>query len=293
MKTPDAILGEAKSCSVRKEGGKRTKVVGQNAIKGRPLISVITVAFNGAATLEHTVCSVIEQTYKNIEYIIIDGGSTDGTLDIIRKYEGNIDYWVSEKDAGIYDAMNKGIVLASGGVVGFINADDFYATSDVLAKIAALFDDSNIDACYGDLCYVKQDDTSAVMRYWQSSDFRSCAFERGWCPPHPTFFVRREIYECCGMFDLSYSIAADVELMMRFLEVRQVCAKYLPEVLVKMRMGGTTNRSLTNIVKQNGEILRALRQHGLQSSIVRLIGNKLFSRGLQFFVRPKQDIRMK
>lgn len=249
--------------------------------------SIITVVFNNETTIADTVKSVATQTYPNVEYLVIDGQSTDGTLARLKECGSTVTQLISEPDQGIYDAMNKGIALASGDIIGFINADDFYASPDVLAKVAALFDDSDIDACYGDLCYVKKDDTSDVVRYWQSSDFRPSAFEMGWCPPHPTFFVRREIYERFGGFDMSYRIAADVELMMRFLEVHQVRTKYLPEVLVKMRMGGTTNRSLSNIVKQNKEILRALRQHGLRASVMRLIGSKLVLRGRQFFVRPK------
>lgn len=270
------------------EGGKRTRNVLKMSQPDKPLISVVTVVFNGAATLQDAIRSVLQQTYDNMEYIVIDGGSTDGTLEILHSHDAQIDYWLSESDAGIYDAMNKGIALASGDVIGFINADDFYASPNVLAKVAGIFADQDVDACYGDLCYVNQSETSAIVRYWQSSAFRPGAFETGWCPPHPTFFVRREVYERCGGFDLSYRIAADVELMMRFLEVRNVRVRYLPEVLVKMRMGGTTNRSLRNIAKQNWEILRALRKHGLKSSMLRLIGSKIISRGLQFFVRPKQ-----
>lgn len=252
-------------------------------------ISIITVCYNSAETIGDTLRSVREQTYGDIEHLVIDGGSNDNTLSVVKAEGSHVAKVVSERDSGIYDAMNKGIALATGAVIGFINADDLYASPAVLAEVAALFDDPNIDACYGDLCYVKQDDTCAVVRYWQSSDFRPCTFEAGWCPPHPTFFVRREIYERFGTFDLGYRIAADVELMMRFLEVHQVRAKYLPEVLVKMRMGGTTNRNLSNIVKQNIEILRALKQHGLRSSMARLIGSKFVSRGLQFLVRPKKS----
>lgn len=263
------------------------KNAGGRPALGGPRISLITVVFNGAATVEETIRSVIAQTYGNVEYLVIDGGSTDSTLDVIRKYENNIDYWVSEKDAGIYDAMNKGIALASGEIVGLINADDFLAAPDVLARVAKVFEDPEIDACYGDLCYVRQADRSVIVRYWESSEFRAPAFEKGWCPPHPTFYVRRKIYERFGVFDLSYKIASDIELMMRFLEIYKVRAKYIPEVLVEMRMGGTTNRSLSNILKQNREILRALAQHKLRSSMVRLLGSKIFSRGAQFFARPK------
>jgi glycosyltransferase involved in cell wall biosynthesis len=272
----------------RQEGGLRTKVKRNNLNSDCQTLSLITVVFNGASTLEHTIRSFLEQTYRNLEFIVVDGGSTDGTLDILREYDEHIDYWVSEKDAGIYDAMNKGIALASGSIIGFINSDDFYVSSNVLANVAKVFANKSVDVCYGDLCYVKQFDTLKVVRYWKSSDFSLNSFEMGWCPPHPTFFVRREIYERYGMFDLSFKIAADVELMMRFLEVHRVCARYIPVLLVKMRMGGTTNRSLSNILKQNKEILRALKSHGLRSSIVRLMGKKLISRGLQFFIGPTQ-----
>jgi glycosyltransferase involved in cell wall biosynthesis len=250
-------------------------------------ISVVTVCYNGASTIEQTLTSVAGQTWPNFEHIVIDGGSVDGTLLIVDSYRSRLAHVVSEKDNGIYDAMNKGIALATGDIVGFINADDFYASPDALAKVAAVFSDPTVEACYGDLCYVKQENTSALVRYWKSSEFHSGAFESGWCPPHPTFFVRREVYQRLGGFDLSYKIAADMELMLRFLEVHKIRAKYIPAVLVKMRLGGTTNKSLRNIVRQNQEILRALQLHGLKSSVWRLIGSKLFSRGIQFLVKPK------
>lgn len=251
-------------------------------------ISIITVCYNSADTIGDTLRSVRIQNHFNVEHNIIDGGSKDNTLQVVAVEGPHVAKLVSEKDGGIYDAMNKGIAMATGEVIGFINADDFYASSCVLTKVAAVFNDPTVDACYGDLCYVGKSDTSSVVRYWSSSAFCPGSFEVGWCPPHPTFFVRREIYERFGVFDLSYKIASDVELMMRFLEVHKIRVKYIPDVLVKMRMGGTTNRSLGNVYKQNKEILRALKLHGLRSSIVRLMGNKLVSRGLQFLVRPKQ-----
>lgn len=216
----------------------------------------------------------------------MDGASTDGTLDIAKHHSLRLAQLISEPDLGIYDAMNKGLKLATGDVIGFINADDFYASPIVLSKVAKVFNDSNVDACYGDLCYVRQDDTSTLVRYWQSSDFRTGSFAIGWCPPHPTLFVRREIYERFGHFDLNYKLAADVELMMRFLEVHHIRTMRIPEVLVKMRMGGATNRNLKNILSQNREVLHALRQHGLPASFVRLFGSKLISRSRQFFLRP-------
>jgi glycosyltransferase involved in cell wall biosynthesis len=250
-------------------------------------ISIVTVCYNSAHTIGDTLRSVRDQTHGNIEHIIVDGQSSDTTLNVIATEGAHVARLVSEKDKGIYDAMNKGIGFATGEVVGFINADDFYASVDALAKVAAVFNDPDVGACYGDLCYVGQENTSTLVRYWKSSEFHSGAFEFGWCPPHPTFFVRRGVYQRFGDFDLSYKIAADVELMMRFLEVRKIRTKYIPAVLVKMRMGGTTNKNLRNIVLQNREVLQALQNHGLKSSVWRLIGSKLFSRGLQFLVKPR------
>lgn len=250
--------------------------------------SIITVVFNNEETIADTVRSVARQTYPNVEYLVIDGQSTDGTLTRLAECGATVTHLISEPDKGIYDAMNKGIALASGEIIGFINADDFYASSDAVAEVAAVFNDPNVDACYGDLCYVKQDDTATLVRYWQSSNFLPGSFESGWCPPHPTFFVRREVYQRFGGFDSSYKIAADFELMLRLLEAHKIRAKYIPSVLVKMRMGGTTNKNISNIVRQNKEILRALQSHGFKPSVWRLIGSKLISRGRQFFVKPKQ-----
>jgi len=193
---------------------------------------------------------------------------------------------VSEKDKGIYDAMNKGIALASGEVVCFINADDFYASTSVLRDVAAAFENAGVDSCYGDLCYVNQTDPTRVVRYWRSKDFVPGSFEAGWCPPHPTFFVRRSVYERLGGFDLNFKIAADFELMARYLEAARITSYYIPEVLVKMRLGGTTNKSLSNILKQNNEIRQALRKLGLKFSLSKFLLPKLMSRAMQFVRRP-------
>ncbi len=247
-----------------------------------PKISVITVVFNNEATIADTLQSVAAQDYSNLEYIVIDGLSKDRTLDRIKERKEIISKLISEKDTGIYDAMNKGIALATGEIIGFINGDDFYLPG-TLAKVAKTFkEDPNLEACYGDLCYVKQNDPQTVVRHWRSSPFVPTAFERGWAPPHPTFFVRHDVYERFGSFDLEYRIAADVELMMRFLERHRIRVKYVPGVMVMMRMGGTTNRSVTNVINQNKEILRALRSHGLKADLFRFMGRKFLSRGLQF-----------
>ena len=249
-------------------------------------ISVITVCFNSAETIADTLKSIVIQTHGEIEQIVIDGGSSDSTLTLVRAQALPGTIVISEPDNGIYDAMNKGIALATGDVVGFINADDFYPTPEVLALVASAFESSGADCCYGDLCYVQQDDVSKTVRYWRSAPFSSGLFDRGWCPPHPTFFVRREVCVRLGGFDLSFNIAADFELMMRYLEAAQITSRYIPQVLVKMRLGGITNRSLINIFKQNIEIRRALSNIGRRSSLVGFLFNKLFIRAIQFISRP-------
>jgi len=222
----------------------------------------------------------------NVEHIIVDGGSKDGTLAVVATEGTHVTKIVSEKDDGIYDAMNKGIALATGDIVCFINADDYYASGTVLATVAAAFQESKADSVYGDLCYVRQADPTSIVRYWRSRNFVPGSFQAGWCPPHPTFFVRRVVYQQLGGFDLNFEFAADFELMARYLESAKITSHYIPAVLVLMRLGGTTNRSLNNILKQNGEIWRALKKHGLKFSPIRFLLNKFVSRSMQFVRRP-------
>ena len=249
-------------------------------------ISVITVCFNSAETIADTLKSIVNQTHEDIEQIVVDGGSNDSTLALVRDQALPGVIVISEPDKGIYDAMNKGIAVATGDVIGFINSDDFYPSPGVLAVVVSAFESSGADCCYGDLCYVQQDDVSKTVRYWRSAPFSPGLFDRGWCPPHPTFFVRREVCVRLGGFDLSFNIAADFELMMRYLEAAQITSRYIPQVLVKMRLGGITNRSLINIFKQNIEIRRALSNIGRRSSLVGFLFNKLFIRAIQFISRP-------
>lgn len=249
-------------------------------------ISVITVCFNSAETIADTLKSIVNQTHEDIEQIVVDGGSNDSTLALVRDQALPGVIVISEPDKGIYDAMNKGIAVATGDVIGFINSDDFYPSPGVLAVVASAFEFSGADCCYGDLCYVQQEDVSKIVRFWRSSPFASGKFSRGWCPPHPTFFVRREVYERLGGFDLSFKIGVDIELMARYLEVGRISNHYIPKVLVHMRMGGTSNRSLSNIVKQNLEIRRGFLALGLEFSWWRFMGNKVVSRALQFVKRP-------
>ncbi len=248
-------------------------------------ISVITVTYNSAATITDTLKSVEEQTFQNVEHIVVDGGSSDATLKLVSAHGSRVSKLLSEPDQGIYDAMNKGIRLATGDVIGFINSDDFYASSQSLQAVADVFADAKVQACWGDLCYVKQYNTDQIIRYWQSSSFSPGLFARGWCPPHPTLFVRRQVFERIGGFDINYRIAADMELMARLLEVHRIPGQYIPQVLVHMRMGGTTNRSLRNIVNQNREIWRALRAHRLAPSLLPFVTRKLIERARQFVRR--------
>lgn len=249
-------------------------------------ISIITVCFNSDKTIFDTLRSARKQIHPDIEHIIVDGDSKDKTLEVVAAEVISSHILVSEKDHGIYDAMNKGIALATGDIIGFINADDFYPSPEVLSKVASAFEISGADCCYGDLCYVEQIDTSKIVRYCRSYTFKFGLFGKGWCPPHPTFFVRRAVYERLGGFNLTFKIAADVELMARFLETGRISSHYIPEVLVHMRMGGTSNRSLSNVFKQNLEVRRGFMAMGLGFSWVRFLGHKVFSRALQFVRRP-------
>jgi glycosyltransferase involved in cell wall biosynthesis len=245
-------------------------------------ISVVTVCYNSAAYIADALQSVEHQSWPDLEHIVVDGGSTDGTLEIVNSFAQPWRRVVSEKDGGIYEAMNKGIGMCRGDVVGFINSDDFFATPEALKMVAGVFSDSTIDVCYGDLCYVNQHDTTRIVRSWKSSAFTPGMFLRGWCPAHPTFYVRRQVYERLGVFDLRYRIAADVELMARFMEVNHVASQYIPEVLVHMRMGGTTNRTWRNVLTQNREIWLAFKRHELRPSLMMFALGKLWSRSWQF-----------
>lgn len=225
-------------------------------------ITIVTATFNSGLTLSDCLNSVSSQ-HTASEHLIIDGGSTDNTLAIARSYP-HISRIVSECDNGLYDAMNKGIALASCNVIGILNSDDFYANDQVLSKVAEIFEDSSIDTCYGDLQYVAADETSKIIRNWKAGEFSLNGFHWGWMPPHPTLFVRRRIYEKYGMFNLDLGSAADYELMLRFLVKNKVTTKYIPEVLVKMRNGGVSNRSFKNRINANRMDRKAWNVNGLR-----------------------------
>lgn len=223
-------------------------------------ISLVTATWNCAGTVADCLASVARQSYANREHVLIDGASRDGTLRVLQAHREQLAVLVSEPDRGIYDALNKGIARSSGEVVGFLHADDVFAGSDVLARVAAAFVDPTVSAVYGDLQYVRKDDIGQVVRHWQSSPFSRQQLEWGWMPPHPTLYVRREWYERIGGFDIRYRIAADYFSILRLFSQPDFKAVYLPEVLVKMRLGGASNRSLNAIIRKSSEDWRALRQ---------------------------------
>ncbi len=249
-------------------------------------ISIITVCFNSANTIENTIISAASQKNVEVEHIIVDGASTDGTVEIINKHK-SISKFLSEPDKGIYDAMNKGLALVTGDIVGTLNADDFYESENVLADVAQVFLDSSVQACYGNLVYVSQNDVNHIVRLWKSNDYVPGLFKAGWMPAHPTFFVRKSVYERLGGFNLNYKIAADFELMFRFIEQENITTKYVPKILVRMRLGGTTNQSFSNIVKQNKEIFTILKHSYGDFSKFSFISKKLFNRLLQFLAAYK------
>lgn len=219
-------------------------------------ISIITATYNSAETVQDTLTSVAQQRDVVIEHIIVDGLSRDNTLDIVKAFP-HVAKVVSEKDRGIYDAMNKGIGLATGDVVGILNSDDFYDNPAVLAEVMKLFSDPSIDVVYGDLQYVKKNDVYVVTRHWRSGQYKRKYFYYGWMPPHPTFFVRRRIYDEVGIFNTDLRSAADYEMMLRILVRHNARAGYIPRVLVKMRAGGMSNASLKNRLRANREDRRA------------------------------------
>lgn len=255
-------------------------------------ITIITVAFNAAETIADTLRSVANQTYPDIEHILIDGASRDGTMAVVKEHGKHLAKCISEPDRGIYDAMNKGIALATGDIVGFLNADDFYASSRSLEAIVSAFRDHDIEACYGNLLYVKKNDPSSIVRYWRSSSYEKDSFRRGWCPPHPTFFVRRKVYEEHGGFSLDFKIAADIEIMFRLLEVNCIRSVHIPETIIKMRTGGESNKSLANIILQNREIVRFINaSRTSRISVANFLAHKFVSRMTQFLSKPSVDKR--
>lgn len=249
-------------------------------------VSIITVSFNSAETIRDTIESVLSQDYPNIEYIIVDGKSKDCTLDIIRGYESQIDIIISEPDSGIYDAMNKGIRMATGEVVGILNSDDFYSNSKAISLSMERMEVAGTDSIYGDLVIVDSDDKNRILRYYDSSTFRPSRFRYGWMPAHPTFMAKRQLYERWGGFSLDYRIAADFEMMVRLLYKAGASYAHLPAVVVKMRTGGVSTAGLRNNWILNNEIVRACRENGLETSLPRVL-MKIPAKLTEYIRRPR------
>ena len=246
-------------------------------------ISIITVSYNSAKTIRDTIKSVVNQSYNNIEYIVIDGGSSDETLSIVEEYKAKIHHVISEKDEGIYDAMNKGVAKATGDVIGILNSDDFYTDNNVIVDVVKLLEKSEADACYADLMYVDQEDTSKVVRKWISGSYKKNKFRRGWMPPHPTFFLKKSCYEKFGAFNLNLKSSADYECMLRMMYKFDSSVAYLNRVIIKMREGGQSNVSILNRLKANNEDRRAWGMNELKPAWYTLYMKPL-SKVKQFFV---------
>tara|TARA_B100000767_G_scaffold265186_1_gene280956 strand:- start:470 stop:1243 length:774 start_codon:yes stop_codon:yes gene_type:complete len=251
-----------------------------------PKISIITVSFNSQSTIKQTIQSVDSQDYQNKEFLLIDGASADWTLDIISFLKDKINYFVSEKDNGIYDAMNKGIQAASGDIIGILNSDDFYSSNKVLSKVTKIFEETDCDCLYGDLVYVDKGDARNIVRYWKSGEFSKKKLRMGWMLPHPTFFVKKEIYEKYGLYNLKLKTAADYEMILRLLHKDNIKVEYLPEILIKMRIGGESNSSFINRIKGNYEDNLAWDMNNLRKPpFIRFL--KPLRKVKQFFKKPK------
>ena len=230
-------------------------------------VSVITVCFNSAATIRDTIESVLAQDYKDIEYIIIDGGSTDQTLQIISEYKNHISKFITEPDRGIYDAMNKGIRLATGDVIGMLNSDDVYISQTTISELMRAMNLSGADAVYADLIIVDPVRADKVLRYYSSKHFSIAKFRYGWMPAHPTFFVKKYAYEIAGMFSTDFIIAADFDMLLRLLLVHKITSTYYPKCVVKMRSGGMSTSGISNSILLNTEIVQSCLSNGVYTNI--------------------------
>ncbi len=232
-------------------------------------ISIITVVWNNKETIKDAIESVLNQTYQNIEYIVIDGASTDGTVEILQSYGNKITKFISEKDKGLYDAMNKGILLATGDIVGILNSDDFYIDQFVLENIVREFKEKKVDSVFADLVFVNSENLDKIVRYYDSSYFSPKKFAYGWMPAHPTFFVKRKIYEEYGLFKIDYKIGADFDICARFLYKNKITYSYIKKPIIKMRIGGVST-SFSSIWINSLEQLRACKENGIKTNILKI-----------------------
>ncbi|SFH77969.1 Glycosyl transferase family 2 [Pseudomonas guineae] len=249
-------------------------------------ISIVTVAYNSAATIRDTIESVIRQTHPEIEYIVVDGASKDGTMAIVEEYRNRIAKIVSEPDKGLYDAMNKGIAMATGDVIGILNSDDFFETDHALATVARIFElNSEAQLAFGDIVFVNDDDLSTVTRYYSAAHFRPWKLRFGWMPPHPATYVRRQAYAHVGEYSMQYRISADYDMFIRLLLVCKMPWVRIDEVLVRMRAGGVSTRGLRSSIRLNTEIVQACRRNGIYTNMPMVL-SKLPFKLLEYIKRP-------
>jgi glycosyltransferase involved in cell wall biosynthesis len=258
-------------------------------------VTIITASYNSVNTIFDTIQSVQAQTYHNIEHIIIDGYSTDGTIEIIKSFGSSISKFILEPDKGIYDAINKGIKQATGDVVGILNSDDFFYNNQVVENVVRSFGENDTDAIYGDAQFVDPEKTSKIKRYYSSKHFNIGKFKFGFMPAHTSFFVKRELFEKLGNYKVDYRIAADFELLIRYLYVNQVKYRYLEMPFVSMRTGGVSNKSIRSNYILNKEIARACKENGIRTNFL-YIYSKYFVKPFEFFgnkVVHKEDTKLK
>ncbi|MDX2248417.1 MAG: glycosyltransferase family 2 protein [Bacteroidia bacterium] len=247
-------------------------------------VSLITVCFNAESVIRTAIESVLAQDYPDIEYIIVDGASSDGTMNIVRSYGNKIHHVISEPDEGLYFAMNKGVARATGDIVGILNADDIYANNQVISRVVKEFQEKKVDMTFADLVYVKADDLSQVVRYYPGKGFVPEKFAKGMMPPHPTYFVRQELYQKAGNFDTRYRICADFDLMVRLFVTHQKTYSYIPGILVHMRVGGNSAWG-RNTLQINREMLLSLRSHGVKTNLLKIY-SKYFTKIFQLLTKP-------
>lgn len=247
--------------------------------------SVITVCFNSSHTIRATINSVLQQDYPDIEYIVVDGGSSDGTLEVVRSFGNRISQFISEPDQGIYDAINKGIKLATGDIIGILNSDDVFYNNMIIARIAASFESENPDAVYGDVQFINEE--GSVVRYYSSKRFCPEQFRFGFMPAHPSFYAKRALFEKFGCYMTDYRIAADYELLIRFLYTHRINAKYIEMPFVNMLRGGVSNSSVFSNIVLNREILKACSENGIQTNYLNIY-SKYFRKVFEFFGNKNQ-----
>ena len=250
-------------------------------------LSLITVTYNSLETLKETINSIRSQKVNGLEYIVIDGGSSDETVQLLKNNGDVVSRWISEPDKGIYDALNKGIYMATGEIVGFLHADDRFASANILSEVISQFCKREIDFLYGDLEYITTSNPHKVLRYWHSGTFSFSLLKRGWMPPHPTVYFKRELIQKTGAFNTSYTIAADYDWMLRCLSLPELKVYYLPKVMVQMRVGGVSNKSLSAIIKKTLEDYRALKSNKIGGFYTLALKN--IGKLSQFFKRGKSN----